>query len=116
MLPQINKLILRRLDILSKEKMNEEQVSQLCKGLGKVVKYNENSEVFGNTELVLMISDKTEIYIISDRGIFSCYVMKKRFLRKRLVPIGNNKNDFKGNCFNSLSEAIQYLTTNINIK
>ncbi len=95
--------------------MNIDTAEELCKNIGVVKKFNENKEVFGNIELEIETPGKTLFEIISDRGEFSCYVIKKRFLRNSRVPVGNITEKGRNISFDSLESAIDYLKNNIEI-
>lgn len=94
--------------------MDLDTVKKICKGLGNVQKFNENSSFFGNIELEIRTPNNTELYIVSDRGEFLCYVKKKRSLQK-LVSLSDVINNTSRIQFNSLKSVIDYLKSNIHI-
>ena len=59
--------------------MNIDTAEENCKDIGVIKRFNENKEVFGNIELEIETPGKTLFEIISDRGEFSCYVLKRGF-------------------------------------
>lgn len=59
--------------------MNIDTAEEICKDIGVIKRFNENKEVFGNIELEIETPGKTLFEIISDRGEFSCYVLKRGF-------------------------------------
>lgn len=90
-------------------------VEKLCKDLGVIKKFRLNHELFGNIEMEIETPRKTSLNIISDRGIFSCYVMKKSFLHNKPVPIERITNCSQNVSFSSLDAAIDYLKKHIEI-
>lgn len=95
--------------------MNIDTAEEICKDIGVIKRFNENKEVFGNIELEIETPGKTLFEIISDRGEFSCYVLKKRFLCNSRVPVGKITEKERNISFDSLESAIDYLKNNIEI-
>lgn len=93
--------------------MDIELIKKLCKGLGVIKKFSKNYEFFGNVELEIETPHKTVLSIISDRGIFSCYVVKKTILHNRLVPVDRIIKCNKNATFNSLEATIDYLKNHL---
>lgn len=90
-------------------------IEELCKGLGEVKRYRVNHDFFGNIELEIETPHKTTLKIISDRGVFSCYVVKRAFLHDQPIPIDRMIDCTKDNAFSSLEEAIDYLKEHLDL-
>lgn len=90
-------------------------IEELCKGLGEVKGYRVNHDFFGNIELEIETPHKTTLKIISDRGVFSCYVVKRAFLHNQSVPMDRIIDCNKDNAFDSLEEAIDYLKEHLDM-
>ena len=105
----------RRLGHGSQIIMDMNSVENLCKDLGRIKKFRENHASFGNMELEIEMPRKTSLSIISDRGEFSCYVVKKIFLCNKLIPLKSIMRSDKDISFNSLKSIVDYLKINLEI-
>lgn len=95
--------------------MDIKYVRELCKSFGIVKNFRKNDAFFGNIELEIETPRKTRLSIISDRGLFSCYVMRKGLLLSKRKPFDKEANGENKNEFSSLEEAIDYLKRNLDI-
>lgn len=93
--------------------MDADIIEKLCKSLGKVIKFKEDNEFFGNIELVIETPRKTRFCIISDRGEISCYVIKRLPWGDKYVPIENIMKTNQKKNYNSIETAIVYLKNNL---
>lgn len=91
--------------------MNLGEVKLICKDLGNVKKFSQNTELFGNIDLELITLGKISLHISSDRGEFLCYVKKGM----HLIPIENIINSDESTTFASLSEVVNYLKDNLGL-
>ena len=73
--------------------MDINSLEKLCRNIGKIKKINKNNDVFGNIEVKIETPRKTLLNIVSDREEFSCYVVKKKFIFGRLLPLENSVGD-----------------------
>lgn len=95
----------------SKVIMNLSEVKLICKDLGNVKKFSQNTELFGNIDLELITFEKISLYISSDRGEFLCYVKKGI----HLIPIDNIIDSDGSITFTSLLEVVNYLKDNLRL-
>lgn len=94
----------------------EKDVEKKCKDLGVIKKYTVDRSFFGNIELEIETPHKVLLYVRSDRGEFSCYVIKRRFLYgKKFVSIADILKCDRNISFGSLESAIDYLKSNLEI-
>ena len=95
--------------------MDIKYVEKLCKSLGIIKKFIKNDEFFGNIELEIETPRKTILNIISDRGIFSCYIMTQKTFKK-LMPIERIINDNKNITFFTLEDTIDFLKKHFDVE
>ena len=94
--------------------MNVDQVQLVCKKIGKVISYKEDKAFFGNIELKLVTSGNKNLYIVSDRGEYSCYLIEDSFFFAKQIPISKVIDGvLQDQIFSSFKLMIDYLESNI---
>lgn len=92
--------------------MDINYVKDLCKSVGLVKDFKKNTAVFGNMELEIETPRHTTLRVVSDRGIFSCFVIKKGFLN-RILADETKVNLSENVTFHTLEATIEYLKENL---
>ena len=95
--------------------MDIEFVRKLCSDLGIIKKFRQNNEFFGNIELEIETTNKTILSIISDRDIYSCFVVKKVLLHNRMIPVDRIIKSNTTTPLISLEDSINYLKEHIEL-
>lgn len=93
--------------------MTENEIKSLCQSIGKVNKCIVNNRCFGNIELDIITANGTRLRIFSDRGEYSCFIVKTGALMEKTIPINKVVGTPNPIIFNSLYEAILYLKNNL---
>ena len=94
--------------------MHFDQVQLICKKIGKVISYKEDKAFFGNIDLKLVTSGNKILYIVSDRGEFSCYLIEDCLFFEKQIPISKVIDGVvQEQIFSSFNLMIDYLESNI---